>query len=91
MFRHLSTLLSRNAIVARSYYSSFSQILLDTGKFEQSRQEPIETIPSKFFYKPTISQLGRKSVVAVNMATLRLDGDDVNYDAESVRSQEILV
>uniref|UniRef100_A0A915E8M8 Cadherin domain-containing protein n=1 Tax=Ditylenchus dipsaci TaxID=166011 RepID=A0A915E8M8_9BILA len=54
-------------------------------------KNPLRPSPAKFLYKPTISQLGRKSVVAVNMATLRLDGDDVNYDAESVRSQEILV
>ncbi|KAI1726525.1 cadherin domain-containing protein [Ditylenchus destructor] len=51
----------------------------------------LKPAPAKFLHRHSISQLARKSVVAINMATLRLEGDQRDYDRDSVRNQEMKI
>lgn len=46
------------------------------------RRSPPVPRPAKFLYQPAPAQLARKSLVAVNMAVLRLRGDVRDYDAD---------
>lgn len=44
---------------------------------------PLLPEPKKFLHPSiTVDQLAHKSIVAVNMATLRLNNDFINYDTE---------
>lgn len=48
---------------------------------------PLKPAPTKFLHRSiTVDQLSRKSIVAVNMATLRLNNDSTNYDTETRNS-----
>lgn len=47
-----------------------------------TQRSPLVPRPAQFLYKNVPGQLAKKSVVALNMAVLRLRGDTRDYDAE---------
>jgi hypothetical protein len=51
------------------------------------RRSPPVPRPARFLYQQHPDQLARKSLVALNMAVLRLRGDNRNYDADDQREK----
>ncbi|CAD5226809.1 unnamed protein product [Bursaphelenchus xylophilus] len=44
---------------------------------------PLQPAPTKFMYRPSRDILAKKSIVALNMAVLRMHGDDWDYENEA--------
>jgi hypothetical protein len=68
---------------AQTVSSHKSYWALDTLDSEQKALQPS---PAKFLFHPNRNILGRKSVVALNMAVLRMIGDDSDYERASISS-----
>jgi hypothetical protein len=47
---------------------------------------PLHPAPARFLFRPNRAMLAKKSVVALNMAVLRMIGDDSDYERASLAS-----
>lgn len=47
---------------------------------DDAKRQSLKPTPAKFLYRPSYSQLAYKSIVAVNLAMLRMEGDESDYE-----------
>jgi hypothetical protein len=85
--RYYPELLSlQDAQTVSSHKSYWTLDTLGNGIGSAESKAPLHPSPARFLFRPNRSILARKSVVALNMAVLRMIGDDSDYERASMSS-----